>query len=173
MKKRHSFIHDIRIAKPCSADWDKMTGDERSRFCGQCKLNVYNISAMSMDEAEKLIVEKEGRLCVRLYRRNDGTVLTKDCPKGLAAARRKLATTYATLLGFATLIATYFGFKVNAESSDFVQGKMMRPTMGELRAPVCPIQGPEGFTTGAAVPPPPSLIPKKTSHHRVKHHADP
>jgi hypothetical protein len=39
-------------------------------------------------EAERLVVEKEGRLCVRFHRRADGTVLTRDCPVGL---RRWLA----------------------------------------------------------------------------------
>lgn len=99
MKKgKHSFIHDVKIAKPCPANWDNMTGDERVRFCHQCKLNVYNISEMTTDEAEKLIVENEdGRLCLRLYRRKDGTVITQDCPKGLAAFRKKLCTIYGAV----------------------------------------------------------------------------
>src|SRR6185295_16447527 len=70
-----------------------MHGDDRVRFCDDCKLNVYNLSAMSRPEAELLIREKEGRLCGMLYRRRDGTVLTRDCPVGLARARAAAART--------------------------------------------------------------------------------
>ena len=31
----------IQIATPCTADWESMVGDERTRYCGDCKLNVY------------------------------------------------------------------------------------------------------------------------------------
>jgi hypothetical protein len=63
--------------------WAQMTGDDRARHCQACKLNVYNLSDMTRREAESLIASREGRLCVRFYRRADGTVLTRDCPRGL------------------------------------------------------------------------------------------
>jgi hypothetical protein len=89
-----------------------MVGNERVRFCGQCSLNVYNLSAMTGSEAEQLISQAEGRLCVRYYRRVDGTVLTKNCPVGLRALKRRLsriatASISAALSFFAgTLTAT-------------------------------------------------------------------
>ncbi len=49
------------IASPCKRDWSKMTGDERVRFCGDCKMNVYNLSAMSQAEVLALVKEREGR----------------------------------------------------------------------------------------------------------------
>jgi len=55
---------------------------ERVRHCGECKLNVYNLSEMTQTEAEGLIRKHEGRLCVRYYQRADGTVLTRNCPVG-------------------------------------------------------------------------------------------
>jgi hypothetical protein len=79
-----------------------MHGDERVRFCGQCKLNVYNIAELARDEAERLITDTEGHLCTRLHVRADGTVITRDCPVGLSAIRRRLAkalTSIATLIG--------------------------------------------------------------------------
>lgn len=45
-------LRDIRIASPCSADWDRMCGDDRVRFCPECQLNVYNFSAMTPAEVE-------------------------------------------------------------------------------------------------------------------------
>ncbi len=89
---KNGFLDNIAIAEPCQASWDDMSGNERVRFCGDCKLNVYNFSAMSRSEAEGMARTTEGRLCVRFYRRADGTVLTRDCPVGL---RRAIGLTWA------------------------------------------------------------------------------
>jgi len=67
-----------------------MTGDERTRFCKHCQKNVYNLSGMNRDEAEQLVEANSGQLCVRFYRRHDGTVLTADCPVGLRDVRARL-----------------------------------------------------------------------------------
>lgn len=91
MRKMPNLLDRVRIASPCPASWSDMTGDDCVRFCDQCKKNVYNLSAMSRNETESLIREKEGRLCGMYYRRPDGTILTADCPVGLRAIRRRLA----------------------------------------------------------------------------------
>ncbi len=85
------ILDDIRIASPCTVSWSSMAGDAQVRHCGECRLNVYNLSEMTRETARRLIAEKEGRLCVRLYRRKDGTVITADCPRGLAAKLRRKA----------------------------------------------------------------------------------
>ena len=81
-----------------------MIGDERVRFCGQCELHVYNLSAMTKAQAENLIVRTEGRLCVRFFRRTDGSILTQDCPVGLRALRQRMSrirrAVASLLLGF-------------------------------------------------------------------------
>jgi hypothetical protein len=96
-------LNHIRIAAPCPVSWDRMTGDERVRFCDECHLRVYNIAAMSRAEAQTLIAKTEARLCVRIYRRADGTVITRDCPVGLRAIRRRMARSATAV--FAALIA--------------------------------------------------------------------
>jgi hypothetical protein len=73
------------------ASWEAMTGDDRVRFCGECRRHVYHLSELSRSEAEALIERAEGRICVRFYRRADGKIMTSDCPVGLQAARRRLA----------------------------------------------------------------------------------
>ncbi len=102
MEKFTNPLENIKIASPCAADWNEMIGDERTRFCGACKLNVYNLSGMSRREAENLILQSEGnRLCVRFYRRADGTVLTNDCPVGWQLIKKnisKTATAFASLV---------------------------------------------------------------------------
>src|SRR6185369_16746350 len=62
-------IDRVTVATPCTVDWNSMTGDDKIRFCGQCKLNVHNLSAMSEAEALKLMDASEGKLCVRFFKR--------------------------------------------------------------------------------------------------------
>src|SRR5882762_5691749 len=91
MARFNSPLDNVRVAAPCNADWEQMIVNERARFCGQCNLNVYNLSSMTKSEAESFIARNEGRLCVRFYRRADGSILTDNCPVGLRAIRRKLS----------------------------------------------------------------------------------
>ena len=91
MARFRNPLNHVRVAAPCNADWDQMLGSERVRFCGQCSLNVYNLSAMTRSDAQSLIARTEGRLCVRFYRRRDGSIITKDCPVGLRAVRRRVS----------------------------------------------------------------------------------
>lgn len=95
MAKFTNPLDNIGVASPCSQDWNAMIGNERKRYCGECKLNVYNLSGMTRTEAESLILNAEGRLCVRFYKRADGTVLTKDCPVGWQAVKRRISRTAA------------------------------------------------------------------------------
>jgi hypothetical protein len=91
MARFNSPLARVQVAAPCQADWNQMMGDERVRFCGQCSLNVYNLSAMTRAEAETLIARNEGRLCVKFYRRRDGSIITRNCPVGLRAIRRRVS----------------------------------------------------------------------------------
>jgi len=88
-KAKLPVLPNIRVAAPCTADWNAMSGDERQRACGQCNKNVYNLSNMTRDEAEALIIEKEGKLCVRYYQRTDGTIILKDCEVGVSKRRKR------------------------------------------------------------------------------------
>src|SRR5437763_1113970 len=73
----------LKIASPCAEPWESMRGDERVRRCDLCKLNVYNLSELTSEEARQLLRRRvPGRICARFYRRFDGTVLTKDCNRG-------------------------------------------------------------------------------------------
>jgi Carboxypeptidase regulatory-like domain len=85
------MLDRVSIASPCSADWEDMPGTDQVRHCSECNKNVYNLSAMTRREAEALLRETEGRLCARLYRRADGTILTENCPAGLRAIGRRVS----------------------------------------------------------------------------------
>ena len=97
------WLDDLHIATPCRANWERMEkldAEGRARFCRTCEKKVYNVSLMSHDEAKALIVAHEGSLCVRLARRQDGTLVTNDCPVGQSRqlARGRFKTALAVLL---------------------------------------------------------------------------
>ena len=91
-------IDNLRVASPCRTSWDAMEGDERVRHCTLCRLNVYNIAEMTRSEVRELLARNEGRVCMRLYRRADGTVLTRDCPRGLRDLRRRASRAAAAIV---------------------------------------------------------------------------
>lgn len=103
----------VQIASPCSADWNAMQGDDRARHCRDCNLTVYNLSEWTRDEAEAFLAQREGRVCARLYQRADGTVITRDCPVGLADVRAQFVrlslATIGLLLAFAALALAALG----------------------------------------------------------------
>src|SRR5215207_5663634 len=106
-------LEHVKVAAPCPADWERMVGDERMRYCGRCSLHVYNLSGMTRREAEALVTSAEGRLCVRFYRRPDGTILTRNCPVGLSALKRRAAhaatATMTAVLGIFAALGLNFG----------------------------------------------------------------
>lgn len=145
MARFESPLNNIKIASPCSANWDEMYGSERKRFCGECKLNVYNLSGMSRDEAENLVTSSEGRLCVRFYKRADGSVITEDCPVGWARVKQRarvLATAAFSLilsLFAGVLAASFFGRQKDIGLNKWIPFSTpmpdRRPLMGAIAMP--------------------------------------
>jgi len=113
-------LSSVRIAAPCRTNWEQMSGNEQVRFCGQCSLNVYNLSNMSKRDAEALIMGAEGKLCVRYYRRADGTILTANCPMGLQILKRCMSkitrAVISTALSFFAGMGVFAGLE-RAQSS--------------------------------------------------------
>ena len=95
MQSSADLFSAVKIKNPCPASWDEMEGNDRARFCKLCKLNVYNLSGMTREQASNLLAEKEGRLCVRYFQREDGTILTEDCSVVRASRARRHAATMA------------------------------------------------------------------------------
>lgn len=134
-------LEDIRIASPCDASWNQMTGDERVRFCGQCQKNVYNLSRMRRAEALALVQRSEGRICVRFYQRKDGTVISQDCPVGLAAAlrrgRRATGAAVAAMVGaIVAVLSAGIVLRRGGHGRGLVEALSARPMMMGEVAPV-------------------------------------
>ncbi len=129
MTNKKFDLNDIRVASPCPPAWEDMTGDDRVRFCAECKLNVYNLSAMGRDEAEELVRDREERLCVRFYQRDDGTVLTRDCPVGLRAIGRAARARLAALASLVFVFLLGCG-RSRADQIPPLQGDVYVPPAG-------------------------------------------
>lgn len=82
------LLSRMKVASPCSAKWEDMSGDAHARHCAQCDKSVYDLSSLSAPDAEALLRERGQSLCVRFYRRADGTVLNADCTVGAKRKRR-------------------------------------------------------------------------------------
>ncbi|WP_020470872.1 hypothetical protein [Zavarzinella formosa] len=117
MKKSLNILDDIRISSPCPVEWAGMAGDNRVRHCSQCDQAVYDLSALTTAEATELISLPQ-QVCVRLYRRSDGTVITRDCPAG------RMRRTRQAVRRVALVLASWFGL---AWVAGCTQGKIQCP----------------------------------------------
>ena len=158
MSKYDSPLNNLRIASPCSADWNAMGGDDRKRFCGDCKLNVYNLSGMTRYDAEHLLRMSEGRLCVRYYQRADGTILTADCPVGWARVKQRISIVAGAAFA---LIMSLFGamFVVSMFSRS-------RVVMGKISPLATPTPRVEPLM-GAVARPSPTATPKAQPKYEI------
>lgn len=131
-------LEHVKVAAPCPADWERMVGDERSRYCDRCSLHVYNLSGMTRREAEALVTSNEGRLCVRFYRRPDGTILTRNCPVGLSALKRRAAhaatATLTAVLGFFAGLGLNFGVDRALSPSIMEASAVPAPPVPDVRS---------------------------------------
>ncbi len=97
---------DFRISSPCPKRWTDLVGDDRVRYCGDCKLNVYNLSAMTPAEIAALVRGTSGRLCGQIYVRGDRKATLQDCPSGgVGALRRKIRKVASAVLVLALGLA--------------------------------------------------------------------
>jgi hypothetical protein len=151
IQSRKSTLQRVDVASPCHVPWDGMQGDARVRHCGDCDKHVFNLSAMPEAEASALVADKEdGEICIRFYRRTDGTVMTSDCGAREQAAVRD--TSWGKLPGMAgmalaALSAAGCGPRhlpaaaenvvevdiVNAERGQWLAGVIVAPYAAPLR----------------------------------------
>ncbi|HVF68561.1 MAG TPA: hypothetical protein VM914_12905, partial [Pyrinomonadaceae bacterium] len=93
-------------------------------------LHVYNLSGMTKREAEGLVANSEGRLCVRYYMRADGSILTRNCPVGLRALKQRVSriagAALSAVIGFFAGLGLNFG----------LTPAPTRHVMGEMAVPI-------------------------------------
>ena len=93
------IVQSVTIKTPCSVGWENMEGDDKVRFCQQCKLNVHNLSNMTDKEAANILTaNKTKRLCVFMRKRPDGSIITDNCPEKLKKIRGHIRAYAASAL---------------------------------------------------------------------------
>jgi hypothetical protein len=140
-------LDSVRIASPCAKKWEEMAGGDRVRFCSHCQLNVYNFSAMTKAEAESFLTKAKGRVCGRVYRRADGTMLTQDCPVGFRAVKQRVSSMVAT--AFLAVIGLFGGTGYAQQLQSKTKANVQR-SLRRFEQP--PIQGTVSDQFGAVIP---------------------
>lgn len=133
---------DLMIAAPCSAKWDDMQGAGAIRFCHLCELNVYDTKLMSEAEISELMSlnEQNGRqTCLKLYRRADGTLLTRDCPIGKRIKDR--CAQAGMLVRAAVLLALGWLQLQSANADDKKVSEAKQSSEQKIGEPIEPIYG--------------------------------
>ena len=129
----------ISVAEPCTLEWDTMLGSGAVRYCRLCKKNVYDLSDMSRAEAEELVFAHGGDLCVRFYRRADGTVMTEDCAptrteRARRASRRALGAVGAAFALGLGAVASLHSF--GGSASQTKRAERVEPMSGKFPKPI-------------------------------------
>ena len=132
MATRSISLQQVRVAEPCPVAWGDMQGDEQRRFCSHCNLHVHNLSAIPKDEAQRLICESAGRLCVAYVPDEQGGVATAVAGVAqLEYAKPKrprygwrLVTIVAAICGTASALGTAV-YRPKPGPPAAIRGKMM------------------------------------------------
>src|ERR1700733_2460408 len=100
-----SISDKVCIAAPCQFGWENMIGNDATRFCGGCNLQVYNTSVISSAEVQNILNMDADQVCLRIYRKADGTIITDECPRWLRPLRsgwRHIAKIAVAVVAIAT-----------------------------------------------------------------------
>jgi len=105
-------VRAVRVAEPCPMDWRQLPGDGRVRHCGQCGLDVTNLSAMTGAEAAAFLAAPAvgGRRCVAYEPAADGGPKTIDYRRTDPTRRRvgwRAVTALSAIVAMAIGCARY------------------------------------------------------------------
>ena len=105
-------LSQFTISTPCPMDWDRMPGDDRTRFCAACGRHVYNLTAMSPEATASLasVIREHGeRRCVRVYQRPDGTLVASKYQPALHGGAKAWQFTIRSLMAVIAGCAALLG----------------------------------------------------------------
>ena len=113
--KKKTLLDSIDVPKPCDKSWDEMLGDDVSRLCRHCEKDIYNISAMTRQEAKKLLFQAKEKVCIRMEREPDGRI--KTLKKQLHQITRQMPLAAGVLTASLILSGTTNAQETKVESS--------------------------------------------------------
>jgi carboxypeptidase family protein len=148
-------LDQLKIVSPCSTDWDRMSGDEKKRFCSECDKFVYDFSQMTRSQVEAIVSIHRGRMCARITRRPDGSLVTLEAPPvHPIVARRASPVANATLAAILGL-----GVPANALNVDVSAAQLIVRSDADGKTARTPFGGGEAVVGGTVVDPQSAVIP--------------
>jgi hypothetical protein len=152
-KKRR--LDQLKIVSPCSTDWDQMAGDEKKRFCSECNKFVYDFSQMTRRQVEAMVSIHQGRMCARITRLPDGSLLTLETPPAHPIVDRRASTvvnaTLAAILGLSV--------PANALNAEVSAAQLVVRSDADSDGAKAPYGGGEGLVGGIVLDPQVAAIP--------------
>lgn len=81
MEKKITIEELADIENPCLVPWSYMKGDDISRYCEACDLNVHNLSALNSNEIDVFVETHRGQnVCINVNYDERGAVKTDTRP---------------------------------------------------------------------------------------------
>jgi carboxypeptidase family protein len=155
MSASNRRIDELKVVSPCSSDWGRMPGDEKKRFCVECNKFVYDFSQMTRRQVEAIVSIHRGRMCARITRRPDGSLLTLETPPAHpVVARRASPVVNATL-------AAILGLSVpaNVLNVDVSAAQLIARSDADGKGARTPYGGGEALVGGTVFDPQGAVIP--------------
>jgi len=152
-KKRR--LDQLKVVSPCSTDWDRMSGDEKKRYCSECDKFVYDFSQMTRRQVEAIVSIHQGRMCARITRRPDGSLVTLEAPPvNPIVARRASPVVNATLAAILGLSVPANALNIDVSAAQLI----VRPD-ADGKSARTPFGGGEAVVGGTVVDPQGAVIP--------------
>lgn len=83
------ILDHLKVQRPCSEDWEHMSGTDQIRFCRHCSQSVHNLTELDQTEAVRLVLRSKGRICLRLRFNPAGEPLFRAPSQRLHAIARR------------------------------------------------------------------------------------
>lgn len=100
-------LNRLVIPDPCDIGWENMDGDDLQRHCSRCDHTVYNLTAMTPEQAAHLLRTTEGKLCGRIFRPDDGIVGIENLHCSAEPSQSKRQFSIRALLVLMTIAASF------------------------------------------------------------------
>jgi hypothetical protein len=167
---------ELHCASPCAARGDApLIGSGRERYCWRCGRDVYDIASLSPQDARAVLGLGGAAPPPRLYVRDDGSVMTADCPVGMRRRRVRrwlAASMWAFILAAPLALAWPPQLREGPTDADFTAALGASGAhVNRIGHPFCAFRGPAAphvqryaqvVAAGPAGPPPPADGPRST-----------
>src|SRR5262245_33774956 len=155
MSAKQRKLDKLQVVSPCSTDWDRMSSDEKKRFCSECNKFVYDFSQMTRRQVDAIVSIHRGRMCARITRRPDGSLVTLEAPPvHPIIARRASPVANATLAAILGL-----GVPANALNVDVSAARLIIRSDADGKTARTPFGGGEAVVGGTVFDPEGAIIP--------------